>query len=291
MRLQKFLAQAGFGARRKCEVLITDGRVRINGRMATLGESVEPSDQVSVDGKPVAEAEEKVYIALNKPVGYTSDLSDPENKSMFELVDLPQRLYGVGRLDKDSSGLILLTNDGDFAYRLTHPKFEHEKEYRVRVGGVPREDALQRWRDGVMLTGEETATAPAKVHILDTRDGTSVLQVVMHEGRKRQIRRVAKLIGHPVVELVRVRVGNVALGTLQSGRWRRLTPQEVKALLTTPTGKVSRAQPRKPAATHPQHHERSQRARGPAHATHPAGIAPRREQSERRPRPNRNHRD
>jgi pseudouridine synthase len=231
MRLQKFLAQAGYGARRKCEQIILDGRVMVNGRVAQLGESVQAGDEVRVDGKPVAHAEQKVYIALHKPAGYSSDLSDARNRNMFELVNVPERLYGVGRLDKESSGLILLTNDGEFAYRLTHPRFEHEKEYRARVEGRPTEITLNRWREGVMLEGEKMPTAPCKVRYLDFRDNTSRLAIVMHEGRKRQIRRIAKLLGHPVVDLARVRVGSVTLGDLKSGEWRRLTESEVKALM------------------------------------------------------------
>jgi 23S rRNA pseudouridine2605 synthase len=231
MRLQKFLAQAGYGARRKCEQIILDGRVTVNGKVAQLGQSVEAGDEVRVNGKPVAQPESKVYIALNKPAGYSSDLSDARNRNMFELVKVPERLYGVGRLDKDSSGLILLTNDGEFAYRLTHPSFEHEKEYRARVMGRPTEQTLQRWRDGVMLEGEETPTAPCKVRYIDTHGNISQLAIIMHEGRKRQIRRIAKLLGHPVVELSRVRVGSVRLGDLKSGEWRRLSEKEVKELM------------------------------------------------------------
>lgn len=243
VRLQKFLAHAGYGARRKCEQLIAAGRVTVNGQTAQLGATISPGDDVRVDGQPIAPAEEKIYIALHKPVGYSSDLSDRRNKNMFELVHAPQRLFGVGRLDKDSSGLILLTNDGEFAYRLTHPSFEHEKEYHVLVQGHPSDEALRRWRDGVLLEGETTKTAPCRVEVMgktlprDAEEGVW-LRVVMHEGRKRQIRRTAKLLGHPVVALQRVRVGSVRLGALKSGQWRRLSEQEVRALLLAPaTGK------------------------------------------------------
>lgn len=231
MRLQKFLAQAGYGARRKCEQIILAGRVTVNGNVAKLGQSVEAGDDVRVDGVPVAQPEQKVYIALNKPAGYSSDLSDARNKNMFELVNVPERLFGVGRLDKDSSGLILLTNDGEFAYRLTHPSFEHEKEYRARVEGQPTEITLNRWRAGVLLDGEETPTAPCKVRTINTHENTSRLAIIMHEGRKRQIRRIAKLLGHPVIELSRVRVGSVKLGDLKSGEWRKLTASEVSELM------------------------------------------------------------
>lgn len=237
MRLQKLLAQSGFGARRKCEALIVAGRVTVNGQVAQLGATVSPGDDVRVDGTPIAPPEEKLYIALHKPVGYASDRSDPRNKTVFDLVRTPQRLFAVGRLDKDSSGLILLTNDGEFAYRLTHPKFEHEKEYHVLVTGRPSEATLRRWRAGVLLDGETTLTAPADVHVLRPQPpvppeakGGVWLRVVMHEGRKRQIRRIAKLLGHPVIQLVRVRVGCVTLGDLKSGDWRRLTDDEVAAL-------------------------------------------------------------
>jgi 23S rRNA pseudouridine2605 synthase len=249
VRLQKFLAQSGCGARRKCEQLIAAGRVTVNGQIAQIGATVSPGDDVRVDGRQVAPAEEKVYIALHKPTGYSSDLSNPRNKSMFELVRLPQRLFGVGRLDKDSSGLILLTNDGEFAYQLTHPSFEHEKEYRVLVQGRPSDEALLHWREGVLLEGETTRTAPCRIEVIGKtpapspsplpplplrEGGTTWLRIVMHEGRKRQIRRVAKLLGHPVVELQRVRVGSVCLGALKSGEWRRLSEHEVRALMSAP---------------------------------------------------------
>lgn len=245
-RLQKFLARSGFGARRKCEALIAAGRVTVNGQVAQLGATVAAGDQVCVDGRPIAPPEALVYIALHKPVGYASDRSDPRNKTVFDLVDVPQRLFAVGRLDKDSSGLILLTNDGAFAYRLTHPKFEHEKEYHVLVAGRPSSATLQRWREGVLLDGETTKTAPADVHVMpspppwaraeeatahrDRNTQATWLRVVMHEGRKRQIRRIAKQLGHPVIRLIRARVGNVRLGALKSGQWRMLTDREVAAL-------------------------------------------------------------
>lgn len=237
MRLQKLLAQSGFGARRKCEALIAAGRVTVNGQVAQLGATVAPGDDVRIDGKPIAQPEEKVYIALHKPVGYVSDRSNPRNKTVFDLVRTTQRLFAVGRLDKDTSGLIFLTNDGEFAYRLTHPKFEHEKEYHVLVAGRPSEAVLQRWRAGVLLPGEATPTAPADVQLLQPSPyppseaaGGVWLRVIMHEGRKRQIRRIAKLLGHPVIQLIRVRVGCVTLGHLKSGEWRKLTDGEVAAL-------------------------------------------------------------
>jgi 23S rRNA pseudouridine2605 synthase len=229
--VQKILAQAGYGARRKCEELIAAKRVTVNGKIATLGDQAETDDDIRVDGKPIARQEEKIYIALNKPLGISSDTSDARNKTVFDLVNAPQRLFAVGRLDKDSRGLILLTNDGEMAYQMTHPKFEHEKEYRALVEGVPNEDALRRWRQGVMLEGETRKTVPCEVSVMQTiAHRQSWLRVVLHEGRKRQIRRVAKLLGHPVVDLVRVRIGRIALGQLESGEWRALTRKEIDSL-------------------------------------------------------------
>lgn len=240
MRLQKVLADAGYGARRKCELLIEAGRVSINGQIARLGAVVQPGDVVLLDNKPIG-AESKVYIALHKPVGYASDLSSSRNRTVFDLVSVPQRLHAVGRLDMDSSGLILLTNDGDLSYFLTHPRYEHEKEYRAIVRGKPHEQTLRRWRKGVLLEGETTATVPCQVTLLETTHSnarlhilreTSTLKIVLHEGRKRQIRRVAKLLGHPVITLERVRIGPLKLAGLESGRWRALTPAEVEQLTT-----------------------------------------------------------
>jgi cytidylate kinase len=243
MRLQKFLSVAGFGARRKCEQLIRDGRVTVNGHAAQLGATVQPGDVVCLDGRVIDQQEKPVYFALNKPAGYSSDRSDPRNKTVFDLIDVPQRLFAVGRLDKDSSGLIILTNDGELTYRLTHPRYEHEKEYHTLVQGAPSEATLQCWREGVLLPGETTPTAPAQVEVirapsppasLPTRErGETCLRIVMHEGRKRQIRRIAALLGHPVIQLVRVRVGPLRMGELESGHWRALTETEVGTLRST----------------------------------------------------------
>jgi 23S rRNA pseudouridine2605 synthase len=248
MRLQKLLAQAGLGARRKCEVLIAAGRVTVNGQVAVLGTVVSPHDEVRVDGRLLAPPKEKVYIALHKPVGYLSDRSVPGAKTVFDLVRLPQRLFAVGRLDKDTSGLILLTNDGAFAHRLAHPRFEHEKEYHALVAGYPTEATLARWRSGVWLAGEQRPTAPADVSVIhpqpplpDDHIEATWLRIVMREGRKRQIRRVAKLLGHPVLCLMRVRFGCVTLGQLKSGQWRRLTQAEVAALMQGRNGDVLQA--------------------------------------------------
>lgn len=235
MKPQRFLAAAGFGSRRACEKLILEGRVTVNGQPLTFNMGLQLGDDVRVDGKRVTAEDELVYIVLNKPVGMISDRGIPHEPSALDLVDTPQRLFAVGRLDKDATGLLLLTNDGELSYRLTHPRFEHEKEYRVLVEGRPNEAALRRWREGLELNGE--MTAPAQVMIERPQgarrqpDGEDTwLRVILREGRKRQIKRVAKLLGHPVKQLIRVRIGNVQLGRLKPGEWRKLTQRELNAL-------------------------------------------------------------
>jgi 23S rRNA pseudouridine2605 synthase len=203
----------------------------MNGQPLTFNMDIQPTDDVRVDGRTVQARDELVYVALNKPVGMISDRGIPNEKSALDLVKVPQRLFAVGRLDKDATGLLLLTNDGELSYRLTHPRFEHEKEYRVLVDGRPDEAALQRWREGVLLNGEWTAPAHVTVEPPQPNTGGDTwLRVILHEGRKRQIKRVAKLLGHPVKQLIRMRIGNVQLGTLRPGEWRYLTPEEVAAL-------------------------------------------------------------
>lgn len=230
-RLQKILARAGFGARRACEDLIRQGRVTVNGQVARLGQKADPErDRIEVDGRPVRLPRTFTYIALHKPPGVLSDEGDGSGRrpTVLDLVRHPAHLFPVGRLDLRSEGLILLTDDGDLALRLTHPRFGHEKEYHVLVEGRPAEKTLAQWRRGVELDGE--MTAPAEVEVLRTEGERTWLRVVLREGRKRQIRRVAARLGHPVVRLIRVRIGPVRLGDLPPGKWRHLTPAEVRAL-------------------------------------------------------------
>jgi pseudouridine synthase len=225
------MARAGVASRRKSEDLIQQGRVRVNGQIVTeLGTKVDPGrDQIQVDGKPIRIAASRVYIMVNKPPGVLSTMKDRRGRrSLGELVQAPVRLYPVGRLDATSEGLILLTDDGELANLLTHPRYEHEKEYRVLVNGQPSEQTLDAWRQGVMLDGKPTV--PAEVQVLAVHGDSAVLRVVMREGRKRQIRRVAELLGHPVRELRRVRLGPLHLGPLESGQWRYLTDKEVRSL-------------------------------------------------------------
>jgi len=230
-RLQKVMAHAGIASRRKSEDLIRAGRVMVNGRVVTeLGTRVDPvRDDIRVDGRRIRMTPEHVYIVINKPQGVISSMVDRRGRpALGDLVSVPERLYPVGRLDLDSEGLILLTDDGELANFLTHPRYEHEKEYRVLVNGRVSAETLEAWQQGVELEGRPTA--PARVEILGQRADDTVLRIVMHEGRKRQIRRVAELLGHPVRQLERVRLGPLHLGALEAGQWRYLTPKEVDSL-------------------------------------------------------------
>ena len=240
-RLQRFLAHAGVASRRKAEGLIRAGRVRVNGQVVTeLGIKVDATrDSITVDEQPIttSRSSPRTYIILHKPKSVLSTTVDPLGRhTVLDIVQTASRIYPVGRLDRDSEGLILLTNDGELTYRLTHPKYEHQKEYRVLVDGQPDKCALQLLREGVNL--EEGVTWPAKV-IVDTSRSTermteqqegTWLQIVIHEGRKRQLRRMCRVVGHPVRRLIRVRMGPLMLGELQPGEWRQLTTREVRTL-------------------------------------------------------------
>jgi 23S rRNA pseudouridine2605 synthase len=233
-RVQKLLAQAGFGSRRACEEFITQGRVRVNGLVAELGQKADPAkDVITLDGVPLARPEKLAYILLYKPRGVVSSL-DPQGdrKTVRDLVPVEERLYPVGRLDMESEGLILLTNDGDLTNRLTHPRYETEKEYRVLVADEPDEKQLNIWRRGVVLEGKRTA--PAQVE-RDARTAEGVwLKVVMREGRKHEIRDIAKALGLWVHRLIRVRLDALKIGGLRPGQWRALEPQEIQQLKAPP---------------------------------------------------------
>lgn len=225
-RLQKVLAQRGYGSRRSCEELIAEGRVTVNGEVAELGRRVEPArDVVEVDGHLVPIKPGLVYYLLNKPAGVVTTAKDTHGRpTVVELVPAEPRVFPVGRLDADTEGLLLLTNDGELAHRLTHPRYGVEKEYLAHVEGVPASPALRRLREGVDL--EDGLTAPARV----SQPLPGVLRITIHEGRNRQVRRMAEAVGHPVLRLVRVRVGPLADRRLAPGAWRALTVEEVKAL-------------------------------------------------------------
>ncbi len=230
-RLQKVLARAGVASRRKSEELIRQGRVTVNGRVVTqLGTKVDPArDEIRVDGQRIQVEASHVYVMLNKPRGVLSVMEDARGRrALGDLIQAPVRLYPVGRLDVTSEGLILLTDDGELTNLLTHPRYQHEKEYRVLVNGHPADKTLEAWRRGVLLEGEPTA--PAQVEVIHKEKDSALLRIVMHEGRKRQIREVASLLGHPVRELKRVRLGPLQLGTLEVGQWRYLTAKEIREL-------------------------------------------------------------
>lgn len=233
-RLQKLMAYAGLGSRRANEALIRAGRVRVNGRVAALGDRADPEkDIITVDGEPIA-AQKPVYVMVHKPRGVlssTEDELDQDRPTVREIVPLPGHLYPVGRLDKPSEGLILLTNDGRLAHRLTHPRYEHEKVYEVVVEGQMADEAIEEWRRGVMLEGK--LTAPAAVDVMQRSGESTNLRITLREGRKRQIRRIAAAFGHPVLRLVRIQIGPLTLGDLGPGKWRHLAPDEVAALKRT----------------------------------------------------------
>jgi 23S rRNA pseudouridine2605 synthase len=226
VRLQKVLAQAGIGSRRACEELVGAGRVTVNGEVAELGRRVDVDhDQVSVDGVPLSVKRGLVYYVLNKPAGVVSTASDPQGRpTVVGLVPSQPRVFPVGRLDEATEGLLLLTNDGDLAHHLTHPRFGVDKEYVAVVRGTPTPAELRRLRQGVEL--DDGPTAPARVALM----APNQVRIVIHEGRNRQVRRMFDAVGHPVERLVRTRIGPLADRRLRPGRWRALTPAEVRSL-------------------------------------------------------------
>jgi 23S rRNA pseudouridine2605 synthase len=225
-RLQKVLARAGFGSRRACEELIAAGRVLVNGAVVPLGRRVEVEhDQIEVDGIPVSVRTGLVYYLLNKPRGVVTTASDPQGRpTVVELLPLEPRVFPVGRLDADTEGLLLLTNDGELTHRLTHPSFGVEKEYLAEVEGQPAPADVRRLREGIEL--DDGPTAPARAALV----APNVLRLTIHEGRNRQVRRMCAAVGHPVVRLVRTRIGPVAERDLKPGEWRPLTLAELRAL-------------------------------------------------------------
>jgi 23S rRNA pseudouridine2605 synthase len=227
-RLQKALARAGFGSRRACEILIAEGRVTIDGRIALLGNRVDPERAViRVDGKLAPTAPSHVYYLLNKPAGVVTTAVDPQGRpTVLSLVTSPTRIFPVGRLDMDTEGLLLLTNDGRLAHLLTHPSTGVSKEYLVRVAGDPSPGAIRKLREGVEL--DDGVTSPAQV----SRVSEGVLRIVIHEGRNRQVRRMCAAIGHEVVRLVRTRIGPIHDATLGPGSSRQLSVTEVRKLMT-----------------------------------------------------------
>lgn len=231
-RLQKILSQAGVASRREAERMIADGRVMVNGAPVTeLGTKADPTrDTITVDGKPVTVEEKRVYVILNKPVGYVTTLKDPEGRPIVTdlLKGLGVRVYPVGRLDYNTEGLLLLTNDGAWANRLAHPRHEVDKEYLVRVRGTVSREQMTRLEQGVEL--EDGKTAPARVALSKQSDNNTWLSITIHEGRYRQVRRMCEAVSLSVVRLRRIRYGTLALGELKIGEYRCLSPGEVAAL-------------------------------------------------------------
>jgi 23S rRNA pseudouridine2605 synthase len=257
-RLQKILSQAGVASRRLSEELIVQGRVQVNGATVTeLGTKADPeTDEIKVDGRRIQPQKRRRYILLHKPRGYITSRSDPEGRpTVLDLLrGVREYIYPVGRLDYDSEGLLLLTNDGELAARLTHPRHEVDKVYEARVRGVPDAHALERLAKGVTI--DDRRTAPAKVHLIDAPDARrtnneqSRIELAIHEGRQRQVRRMFDAVGHPVVRLTRVRIGPIEDPDMPPGHWRDLTPQEVARLqraagLSAPDEPRRRQRPRR----------------------------------------------
>ncbi len=221
-RVQKILARAGFGSRRACEELVRDQRVAINGTVAQLGARLSPGDELRVDGAVISMLPDAITYLLNKPSDVVTTASDPQGRpTVVELVPTSPRVFPVGRLDMDTEGLLLMTNDGEMANRLTHPSFGVEKEYLAHVSGTPGRAALRQLREGVEL--DDGLTAPAKA----SSPGQGLLRITIHEGRNRQVRRMCDAVGFPVKRLVRVRIGPIADRTIKPGQWRQLSMSEV----------------------------------------------------------------
>ena len=227
VRLQKFLSSAGYCSRRQGEVHIQEGKVRVNGRVITeLGTKVDPEkDRVDINGQLLTIQQTPVYIALNKPRSYVTTCNQKNKKIVVDLVDIPERIYPVGRLDKDSTGLLLMTNDGNLHHHLLHPSFDHEKEYIVTVATPISDSALTKMEKGITILGEKTRPAIVK------RVSSKRFLIQLKEGRNRQIRRMVKKTGNRVTALKRLRVANIKLGTLPEGAWRHLTKKETEQLL------------------------------------------------------------
>ena len=253
-RVQKILARAGYGSRRASEELIIAGRVRVNGNVAMLGTKADTQrDTVTVDNQPIAKEPPPVYIMVNKPQGVLSEVSPEEpRQTVRDLVPVPGHLFIVGRLDMDSEGLILLTNDGDLANRLTHPRYGHEKEYRVLVASRPDDRQYEAWRHGVVLEDGER-TSPAQVRLEGIAGKAAWLRVILREGRKRQIREMGKQTGLLVLRIQRIRIGSLLLDDLKPGAWRTLRPEEIRGLKSNkpyrdgefPSGREAPQRPRK----------------------------------------------
>jgi len=231
MRLQKFMADCGVASRRKCEEYILSGKVAINGQIVTqLGTQVDlEKDEVLYDGLKLTQPKERIYIMLYKPIRVMSTASDPEGRTtVLDLVQLPERLYPVGRLDYYTEGLILMTNDGDAAYHLLHPKYEVEKEYIAVIKNRIEHEEILKLQSGVII--DDVKTSPCKAKVVEITEHTTSISIIIHEGRNRQVRKMLESIGKDVLHLTRIRHGELQLTGLKSGEWRYLTPEEIEYL-------------------------------------------------------------
>lgn len=234
-RLNKIIAIAGIASRRRADELISSGLVIVNGKVETRAGSkaIWGIDSIKVDGHPIPDPPKKVYLMLNKPFGYVSTLRDPEGRPVIQdlIKNIKERVYSVGRLDFDSSGLLILTNDGELAFRLMHPRFHIPRTYKVTIEGYISNASVERLKKGVFL--DDGPTSPARVRIINRQQGRSVLRITIFEGRSREIRRMFKALGHKPLKLIRIGYGNLYLGDLKVGKYRRLKNIEVSDLLTS----------------------------------------------------------
>lgn len=233
-RLQKYLAQCGVASRRKCEELILQGRVQVNGVTVTeLGTKINPEkDKIKFDGKDIKQSTKLVYILLNKPIGYVTTADDQFGRdTVLDLVKVKERIVPVGRLDMYTSGALILTNDGDFVYQVTHPKHEIEKTYTVTIKGIVQNSEVEQLRYGIKI--DDYITKPARVKILktDTEKGISRLEITIHEGKNRQVRKMCEAVGRKVLALHRSKIGGIGVKDIELGKWRYLTANEVQQIL------------------------------------------------------------
>ena len=233
-RLQKYLAQCGVASRRKCEELILQGRVQVNGVTVTeLGTKINPEkDKIKFDGKDIKQAQKLVYILLNKPIGYVTTADDQFGRdTVLDLVKVKERIVPVGRLDMYTSGALILTNDGDFVYQVTHPKHEIEKTYTVTIKGIVQNSEVKQLRNGIKI--DDYITKPARVKILktDTEKDISRLEITIHEGKNRQVRKMCEAVGRKVLALHRSKIGGIGVKDIELGKWRYLTANEVQQIL------------------------------------------------------------
>ncbi len=244
-RLQKILSEIGVASRRRAEEMIREGRVTVNGRVAMIGEKADPGrDHIKVDGRLVTRSPSKVYLLVYKPKNVVTTAEDPEGRpTVMDLVKSNSRLFPVGRLDYDAEGFLLLTNDGELAYRLSHPSFEVPRTYRVKVQGKPTREEVRKLSQGVYL--EDGLTAPSRITFLKETDQNSWLEMTLHEGRNRQVKRMWEKMGYSVLKLTRTRLGGLSLGKLKPGEYRPLRPAEVEKLKRMTEGEKPKARGRK----------------------------------------------